>query len=377
MSGDTLLAEELVTKVSSVNYQFQISEAVDDPAWDEFLVEAPDGHHVQTSLWAQVKSIQKWKTVRIIVTDNDRIVAGGQLLFRSVAPMINVAYLTKGPVLGETGSPVAEMIIQSAIKISRQRHAQMLVIQPPNYSDQTAAVLLASGFQPSSVNLAPVASAVIDLTQTREQIMAKMKRQTRQNVNRSERDGITIREGGEGDLDTFYQLHAATSQRQQFAPYPLSYFKQMWQIMQPHGYIKLIFAEYEGESVSALLLAPFGNTVIPKILGWSGAHPERRPNDAVFWGAIQWAKDNGYKYFDFEGISRIGALALLNGEPLPESLKHTPDFLKVGFGGQIVLYSIAYDKFFNPLLGWAYHKAAPRVGGHDLFSRIMDWLRKR
>ncbi len=377
MSGEMLIGAELDVKVLSANYQTRISEDMNDPAWDEFLVKAPDGHHVQTSLWAQVKSIQKWKTARIIVTDAGRIVAGGQLLFRSVAPLIKVAYLTKGPVLGETDISVAQMIIDSAIKISRDHHAQMLVIQPPNYSEQTASLLPTCGFKPSSVNLAPVASAIVDLTQTREQIMAKMKRQTRQNVNRSERDGITIREGSEGDLDAFYRLHVATSQRQQFAPYPLAYFKQMWQIMQPYGYIKLIMAEYERESVSSLLLVPFGDTVIPKILGWSGMHPERRPNDAVFWGAIQWAKDNGYRYFDFEGIARLGALALLNGEPLPESLKHTPDFLKVGFGGQIVLYSIAYDKFFNPLLGWAYHKASPRVGGHDLSSRIMDWLRKR
>ena len=358
-------------------YHVKVSEDLKDPGWDEFLVKTADGHHVQTSLWAQVKSTLKWKTTRIIFTRNDRIVAGGQLLFRSVAPLMTVAYLTKGPVIGNEGTHIAEAIIKRAIRISRENHAQMLVIQPPNYSEETASLLPTMRFQPSSVNLAPVASVVVDLTQTQEQIMAQMKRQTRQNINRSEREGITIREGSESDIDTFYSLHIATSQRQQFAPYTLTYFKQMWRILDPYGYIKLILAEYNHESVSALLVVPFGDTVIPKILGWSGLHPERRPNDAVFWGAIQWAKSHGYKYFDFEGISRIGALALLNGEPLPESLKHTPDFLKVGFGGKVVLYSIAYDKFNNPLLSWAYHKLSPRIGGHDLPSRMMDWLRKR
>lgn len=378
MAGENWIRKRLIsvkgkkTKIMDI----QVSEKLDDLEWDAFVENHPCGHHVQTSLWAQVKTVLDWKPVRIIVTDRERIVAGAQLLLRSITPFFNVAYLTKGPVIDAAYTSVTDAIIQCAIQISQKNHVQLLAIQPPNNGKDITALLPAWGFQPSSLELAPTASIVIDLTQTQEQIQIQMKRQTRQNIRRSEREGITVREGSEIDIKTFYRLHLVTSQRQKFPPYPLGYFIQMWRFFEPHGYIKLFLAEYKGESVSALLVVPFGETVIPKILGWSGLYPDRRPNDAVFWAAIQWAKTHGYKTFDFEGINRDGALAMLSGHPLLESLQHSPDFFKLGFGGQVVLYQEAYDKLFNPLLSWAYHKMSPKIGGKDIPSQIMDRLRK-
>jgi lipid II:glycine glycyltransferase (peptidoglycan interpeptide bridge formation enzyme) len=377
MSDNKSIRQDINSAKLGSEYQIQVSEDIHDSNWDDFLAKTPSGHHLQTSMWGQVKAVLKWKTIRIIVTDQDHIVAGVQLLIRSIMPFITVAYLTKGPVLSDENTSVAEAIIQYAIQISRENHVQLLAIQPPNKGDEISSLLPAWGFQPSSLELAPTASIIIDLAPTQEQILMQMKRQTRQNIRRSEREGITVREGSEVDLSTFYQLHLATSKRQGFPAYPLDYFIQMWHIFELHSSIKLFIAEYRGEGVSALLVVPFGDSVLPKILGWSGLYPDRRPNDAVFWAAIQWAKTQGYRYFDFEGIDRSGALAMLSGYPLPESLQHSPDFFKLGFGGQVVLYSEAYDQLFNPLLNWAYHKAAPRIGGQDIPSRLVDHLRKR
>ena len=109
----------------------------------------------------------------------------------------------------------------------------------------------------------------------------------------------------------------------------------------------------------------------------SKPHADRRPNEAVFWAAIQWAKAHGYRCFDFEGIDPAGARAVLRGEGLPESLQHSPDFFKLGFGGQVILYPEAYDQVHNPILRWVYRKASPRVGGQSAASKLMDYLRKR
>ncbi len=68
---------------------------------------------------------------------------------------------------------------------------------------------------------------------------------------------------------------------------------------------------------------------------------------------------------------------MLNGASLPDSLRNTPDFFKHGFGGQVVLYPEAYDRVSNPLLGWAYQKASPKIGGDSVASHVMDRLRKR
>jgi peptidoglycan pentaglycine glycine transferase (the first glycine) len=359
------------------DYRVKISDQMQDPEWDAFVVSAAGGHHVQTGLWAEVKALLGWRVKRIVVTDRGRIVAGAQLLVRPQSFIGTVAYLTKGPVSVSEDVELPELVIDEVCRISRACRARLLAIQPPNNGQTMAGLLSDRGFQPSSLELAPTASILLDLTPNLDQILARMKRQTRQNIRRSERQGIRVYEGTERDLDTFYDLYVATSRRQRFPVYPKDYYARMWQVFEAHGYIKLLLAKYEAETVSALLIVPFGNTVIAKILGWSGLYADRRPNEAVFWSSIEWASSHGYSCFDFEGIDPMGAKAVLKGESLPESLQHSPDFFKLGFGGQVVLYPEAYDRIHNPILRWAYRKASPRIGGQSGASRLMDRLRKR
>ncbi len=354
-----------------------LSEELSDPEWDSFLRSVPGGHHLQSGLWAQTKAVMGWKTVRIVVRQNDTILAGAQLLIRSVAPFFSVAYLTKGPILAAENPSLVNLIIECAIHVCRINHLQMLSVQPPNNGENMTPLLLASGFHVHSLELAPTATVLLDLTCTQEQILSQMKRQTRQNIRRSEHGELAMREGGETDLDSFYRLHLATSRRQGFVAYPLKYFVQMWRSFGDSNSIKLFLAECGGECISALLVIPFGNTVIPKILGWCGRCSDQKPNDAVFWSAIKWAKAHGYGCFDLEGIDRAGAMTLLRGDPLPDRLRQSPDFFKLGFGGEVVLYPTAHHKVLNPVLGWLFQKVDPKIGGHDLASRVMDRLRKR
>lgn len=364
----------------SVDYEVKTSDATQDPAWDAFLAAVPGGHHVQSSLWSQVKALLGWRVARIIVTYQGLITAGAQLLIRPMPLVGAVAYLTKGPVCVSTDVGPAELIINEVWRVSRAHRVQLLAVQPPNNGHAMISLLAARGFKLSSLELAPTATILIDLTPDIKAILAGMKRQTRQNIRRSEREGITVHEGTERDLHTFYGLYVATSQRQRFPLYSEEYFRRMWQVFEPHGHIKLFLARYGAEAVSALLIVPFGDTVIAKVLGWSGFHADRRPNEALFWASIQWAKGHGYRCFDFDGIDPAGARAVLRGEVLPESLQHSPDFFKLGFGGQVVLYPEAYDQVPNPILRWIYRKASPRVGGRSgrsPVSKLMDYLRKR
>lgn len=353
-----------------------ISEELFDPEWDQFLANTAGGHHVQTSLWAQVKASLNWKPLRVIITHQKRIVAGGQLLYRSISPMLRVGYLTKGPLCDETHPEAAQVIMEQILCVSHEKHLQLLVVQPANNGTQVAALLPTLGFQPSLLELAPIASILLDLSPSLEQLMANMKRQTRQNIRRGLQAGFFVYEGNQVDLKDFYQLHLATSQRQNFPPYTFEYYQNMWRAFEPIGAIGLIVAKFSGEPVSALLLIPFGETVIAKILGWSGQQASLRPNDAIFWQAIIWAKAHGFRYFDFEGVDQTGARTYLENGSLPAELKNSPDFFKLGYGGQVVLYPQAFERMSSHALNWLYKKLSPTVGGSSVASRLFDRIRK-
>lgn len=344
------------------DYVTKISYDCSDPQWDSFVALTPGGHHVQTTFWAQVKAIAGHRVVRLVSADQHNIVGGAQMLMRTVPALGTMGYVTKAPLCASDDPCLLEQVVEGLLSLGRKHHLRYLVIQPPNDGECIAAQLTLMGFRRSSLELASAATVTLDLNSGLEDIWRQMKRQNRQNIRRSEHDGLVVREGTETDVRTFYRLHLATSQRQEFTPYSERYYEGMWRLLDPPGYIKLLLAEYQGEPVSALLLVPFADTVIAKKLGWTGLHSNHRPNHLLFWESIKWAKAHGYRCFDFEGIDPDGAKAIVEGKPLPESLYRTWTFFKLNFGGKVVLYPGSYDYVYNPLVRRALGKIDPDLG---------------
>jgi len=357
--------------------QWRVSYALDEPAWDAFLESTPGGHHVQTSLWAQVKATLGWEPVRLLVTRDEQIVAGAQILLRRLPLVGTIGFISKGPVVGPADPALAEFVVQAVQRVARDRGIRHLTVQPADNGQELAQRLCSAGFQPGSTSVAPTATLLLDVTKDEDVLLAEMSTKTRYNVRLAARKGIRVREGDAQDLHRYYQILTATGQRQGFSPYPERYFTEMWRVLHPHGYINLLLAEYAGDVVSAQLVIAFRDTVINKLSVWSGQHGNRRPNEALQWASIQWAKARGYRYYDFEGINRTAAEALVQNEPLPDALKQSVTSFKLGFGGEAALFPTAYDYVPNPLLRWAYTEIFPAIRNQRQVKRFVKRLRTR
>lgn len=351
-------------------FQSTISESIrDNEGWDEFLCRADAIDLLQSSLWAQLKATVGWRAVRLVIRQNDCIAGGAQVLIRPLpAPLGAVGYVPRGPVLAHDDPHVRELVIDRLRALARQFRLHMLIVQPPHGYEQLAKDLHSRGFLPSKTRVAPSATTRIDLTRDRDEILAQMKSGTRYNIRRSKREGIVVRKGSEEDLTVFSQLHAASSQRQGFSTYSEEYFTNMWRIFAPTHNAHLFISEYEGSPVSAMLIAAFGDTVWAKRFGWSGEHGRRAPNEGLLWGMMVWAKEQGYRTFDQDGIARRAAEALIEDKPLPESVKNTPTYFKLGFGGQALLFPEAFAYFYNPVV---------RIAYSSLFSKMTKKRRKK
>ena len=349
-----LRSDAISEKEPSASYEVKVSEDVHNSKWDAFLADNPCGHHVQTSLWAQVKASLGWHAVRVIVTEGHQIVAGGQILFCRLPVIGKVGYVPKGPVLSSDNPDLADLVVRKLREVAENHRVQALLMQPPGNGDKLAEDLPRWGFRDFPVEMAPSATFLVDLAPSMDEILARMRKGTRYGIRRSKRDGISVREGTENDLAAFHRLSVATGQRRGFTPFAEDYFRVMWRTFSPHGYLKLFLSEYQGEAVSAQLVVTFGDTVIAKHFGWSGQHARLRPNEALDWATIKWAKSNGYRYYDLEGIDRKAAEAILRGEQLPNESKLSPTFYKIGFGGETRLLPGTYCYIFTPLLRVAY-----------------------
>lgn len=358
------------------NIHIEVSCDLEDKSWDEFLAQTEYGHHVQSSFWARVKATLGWKVQRIKIMEAGQIVAGAQILTRKLSPFISIGYVPKGPVCSLDHQDTFSILLKELVNLSKSERLRLVAVQPPYYYEGIEDHYQSSGFGKSWLELVPTATIHIDLSKDEKEILSQMKRQTRQNINRSIREGIQIREGGPEDIDAFYQIHLKTSLRQKFKPYPKQYFIKMWEVMAKQGNLVNIISEFENEAASALIIVPFGNTVIAKVLGWSGNFPEKRPNDAAFWGAISWAKHHDYRWFDMEGVHRESAEAILSGSSLPDEFRSSPDFFKLGYGGQVKLMPLAYDYIPGKLLPKLYRKIFASEVQNQSFYSALDRIRR-
>jgi lipid II:glycine glycyltransferase (peptidoglycan interpeptide bridge formation enzyme) len=199
------------------------------------------------------------------------------------------------------------------------------------------------------VDVAPDASVLFDLSHSLDALLGKMHKTTRYHVRAAQRNGISVRQGSQDDLGILQGLLLATANRQQFRTLNEKYLSQVWRLFSLGHHIKMFVAEFDGQPVSAIAVMAFGDTATYWKGGWSGQHGNRYPNEALQWTAIQWAKAQGYRYYDMGGIPRALAKAVLDGESVRKG-NYSVGFYKLGFGGQVELFPQALGYVYNPVL---------------------------
>jgi peptidoglycan pentaglycine glycine transferase (the first glycine) len=362
---------------AEVGYRVSVSDQTPDPAWDEFLARTPGGDHAQTSLTAELRALLGWRVARVVVRRAGLIVGGAQLLLRSLPFAGAFGYVPRGPLCALDDPVLARLTVDALRGAARERGVQYLIVQPPLGGEAVAGELVARGFRPTWLEPQPAHAVLIDLGRGLDDLLGGMRGKTRYNLRLGQRKGVTVREGTERDLDTFYQLLLATSQRQRFPVQSREYFDAMWRIFAPPGYLKLFLAEHEGRALSAALTIPFGDTVTYKRGAWSGHLGNLHANEAMHWAAIGWARAQGYRYYDLEGIDPQIARGVACGEVEVGSLPQSVTSFKLGFGGRVVLSPGNYDYVFNPLLRQAYTTISPRLAGWPLMAKVENAVRGR
>ncbi len=187
-------------------YHVHLSREIEDEEWDSFLARTPGAHHLQTSLWAQVKSTLGWKPLRIVVKQGDQITAGVQISIRRIVSSVVVGIVSKGPVLLSKDPLLANFIIDALIRVAKEHNIHCLVVQPPNNGEFLTQLMQEKGFRPTTLEVAPTATLQIDLKQDLDDILARMKKKTRRYIRHGLNSGVICREGTEDDLGTYYRL---------------------------------------------------------------------------------------------------------------------------------------------------------------------------
>ncbi len=370
----SLETDSLLQTAIDAGYEVRISEDLIDSDWEKFLKETPTSRHFQSSAWAQVKTKIGWRSARIIVTEQDQIVAGSQMLIRSIPILGKIAYISRGPVFAKQDPLLMDFYVHWLHQTAKMLQIRFLLIQPPYQGDAFAERLPLQGFQPSFIEVAPTATILVDLTLDVERLHSNLTRRTRQYLRSAENKGISIREGTRDDLPSFYRLLKKTAERNKWSIYQQDYYEYLWDCMSPNQSVRLTLADYKGEEISALLAygigeAVYGKTLVRKVDNNLGA------SDLLVWESLLWSKKAGFNYFDFGRIlPKLGA-EYVEGERTLGSFKKRAGFFKLRLGGQVAFAPGAYYYIYSYPIRRAFQTIYPRIDGSRTAKSFIKLIR--
>lgn len=348
-------------------------EHLDPQRWNEFVASQPGGGHLQLSQWAAVKRTVGWDSVIAGFETDAGIVGGASILHRRIPVLGRIGYIPRGPLLGDID--LALRFVDELTRMASRLGIRHLTVQPPMGGEALEPVMASAGFFPGTAAVAPDATLVVDLARDDDELLGAMSARTRYNVRLSQRRELRLRKGDTTDLAAYHLLLERTSRRQGFDPYPLDYYRVLWEQLAPLGHIHLFLLERSDELVSAMLAVTFGDTVTNKLAVWSGEYGQDRPNEGLYWTVMQWGRDHGFRRFDLEGIPRPVAEATIAGAEIPEKYRRSVASFKVGFGGTPLLLPRPWIWASSRITATAYRKLTEQGRGAKMAKRLVNRLR--
>ncbi len=121
-------------------------------------------------------------------------------------------------------------------------------------------------------------TVIVDLTESEDAWLARLKQKARYNLRLGEKRGVTTRVGTAQDLPLLYQMYAETSVRDGFLIRSPEYYQTLWKTFLDREMLEPIIAEVDGQAVAGIMVYYFAGKAW-YLQGMSAnLHREKMPN---------------------------------------------------------------------------------------------------
>lgn len=340
----------------------RVASEQDRQRFNEYIARFETGDLLQSYEWGDLKARGGWKPIRVVAESSGEIIAAASMLKRGI-PKTNrcIMYAPRGPVLDTQNGQLVHEFTEFLKKIALSEGAILLKIDPPVpiEDDLSEANLRSAGFNRLSAEgfggTQPKCVMQLDLDKPIDEVMASFKEKWRYNIRLAKRRGVTVSlDCTRDDLPTFYNILRETAQRDGFLVRSLQYFEDMWDVLVPAGFMRLALTYYQDKPVAGAIAYLFGDKAMYTYGASSNEHRNVMPNHLMQWELIQWAHDEGCKWYDFRGVS-----------PRKQPVENDPlaglNRFKEGFNPRFVEYIGEYDLVLSPSFYWLWSVARPWV----------------
>jgi lipid II:glycine glycyltransferase (peptidoglycan interpeptide bridge formation enzyme) len=307
----------------------------DDAAWDKFVAESSGPSFLQATGWGVVKRPNGWRSARI-VADAPGGPVGAQVLVRHPRPLPKgFGYAARGPI---TRGPLQAEALGAFTEAARRAAGGLGIAHlriDPELEDpdgSIAAALADLGWLPAP-EIQPTSTRIVDLTRPEDELLAGLRKKTRQSLHQAQAEGSKVISGGPDRLPDFHRTLAGTMDRVGLPFRSVGFFRDLWNAYAPTNHAMLLLAETAaGEVTSGTFLVGWGPRIVALYGGTTEEGRKRNAKYLVNWEAFTRAKAAGYETYDMWGLPNEGIT-----------------YFKAGWGGRQLDYVGSWDLIVDPL----------------------------
>ncbi len=309
-----------------------------EETWSSILKANPTYNFLQSPLWGEVNRLLGHKLV-VRTFENKALYLG----IVKDAKRGRYLEIPGGPVVDWSNNSLVKQVFKSILEEAEKEKCVFIRFRPQLFNTPENQKLIAElpkllpelDLRPAPMHLHAQNTVILDLTQSEEDLLMAMRRQTRYEVRRADKLGLrVVEDSSETAFEEFHAVQAETAQRQNFvppskkellaertafSPNNLKLYKVLTEDNQPVAYGLILIYDQEAEYFEA------ASTELNRKL--PGAY-------ALLWRAIRDLKAEHIERFNLWGIAPPGV----------ERHRYSGvTTFKTGFGGEVVEFIPAQD----------------------------------
>ena len=298
-----------------LRYRIEL-DGVMESEWTGLVDRFQDANIYQTWSYGAIRWGEKHLS-HLILRRDDEVVAIAQLRIVHFSPFKSgVAYLRWGPLCHMRGREFEpEILRQMALALHNEyvlKRGLLLRVLPDAFAGSQRAELFQTVF--SQLAAAPWKTGgaertfLLDLTPSLEELRKNLDQKWRNQLNRAEKNGLSIKEGTEHeDFQVFAGIYRSMRSRKKFdTTVDVDEFACIQRRLPATQRMKIMICLQQGIPVAGIVCSAMGDSAI-YLLGATGENGLNAKGTYLLqWTMIKWLKENGFHYYDLGGIDPEG-----------------------------------------------------------------------
>lgn len=239
--------------------------------YNKFAASKDDSLFFQSSYWGEIKKYNGWTYDFVGIKENNKIIAASLILFKKVKNLNkSIAYSPRGYIMDYSNEKLLSFMTENIKKYLKTKKAIFLKINPyieykkhdingGCISDENAELMNIfkknkykhNGFYTENDkknDIEPRWLSVLNLkNKTTDEILKNMRATTRNQIKVSQKNCLKIIDANEKNIAEFKELMQHTANRREFVDRPLSYYQNMYSILNKEKLIKILLVEIDFE----------------------------------------------------------------------------------------------------------------------------------